>query len=75
MGLSVLCRLQLYDSNVEISIVLAALPCPISRGFLPWRLSDAGPLLARRRARDRAGIRNPSQEPLSHRVTPMSVAE
>ncbi len=54
-------QFQQRDGNAEISIALAALPCPISRGFLPWRLSDAGPLRARRRARDRAGIRNPSQ--------------
>lgn len=35
--------------------------CTSNRGFLPWRLSDAGPH-AQSRCRDRAGIRNPSQE-------------
>jgi hypothetical protein len=27
----------------EIPIALAAPACPITRAFLPWRLSDAGP--------------------------------
>jgi hypothetical protein len=49
------------NGNIEISIALVALPCPTSRGFLHRRLSDAGPPRASRRARDRAGIRNPSR--------------
>jgi hypothetical protein len=39
-------RPQQGDGNVEIAIALAVLPCPTSRGFLPRRLSDAGPLRA-----------------------------
>ena len=37
---------------------------PISRGFLPWRLSDDGPA-ACRRAHNGAVVRNPSQYPPS----------
>jgi hypothetical protein len=39
-------------------MALAAAACPMTRGFLPWRLSDAGPVPV---ASSRwAGIRNPS---------------
>ncbi len=37
-------RPQQGGGNVEITIALAVLPCPTSRGFLPRRLSDAGPI-------------------------------
>src|ERR1700751_1436585 len=30
-------------ASAEISIASDAPPCPMSRGFLPWRFADAGP--------------------------------
>jgi hypothetical protein len=57
-------RAHLRNGNGEISIALAAPPCPTSRGFLHRRLSDAGPPRASRHARDRAGIRNPARKRL-----------
>jgi hypothetical protein len=55
--------------RAQIPIAPAARPPATSRGFLPWRLSDAGPKPRRSRPRpSQAGIRNPSQEETFVRV-------
>ena len=49
--------------RAQIPIAPAARPRATSRGFLPWRLSDAGPKPRCPRPRpSSAGIRNPSQK-------------
>ena len=52
----------------EIPIAFAAPPCLTSRGFLPWRLSEAGPGACRAVAMGRhpkpfseAGVRRPAE--------------
>ena len=60
------------DRQIPIGLRLAARASP-TRGFLPWRLSDAGPP-ACIHTRVRAGIRNPSQErPFLKQATNASV--
>jgi hypothetical protein len=50
----------IFKAGVEIPIELAAPGRPTSRGFLPWRLSDDGPVPVDRPVMG-ALIRNPSQ--------------
>ena len=40
---ALLASIERPTRHAEIPIVLAARACPTTRGFLPWRLSDAGP--------------------------------
>jgi hypothetical protein len=53
------CRRSLHYSQIPIARHRCS--CPISRGFLPWRLSDDGPG-ACRVAHNGAVVRNPSQK-------------
>src|ERR1700757_3590663 len=55
-------------ASAEISIASDAPPCPMSRGFLPWRFADAGPRNPWRRHH------GPASENL-HRLGPRPTSE